>query len=145
MSAKPGDTLFDFDLAKYMGDLKFPLMDVEVLMTGQRRNLEALAQANRVAYDGFQAMVKRQAEIMRDTLDDVGRAAKDITEPGSAQDKAARQAELAKGAVTRGMGTMRELADMIAKTNTDALDLLHRRFADGMDEWRDALAKTAKH
>ncbi len=143
MSAKPADPLFDF--ARYMGEFKFPMMDMEILVTGQQRNVEALTRANRIAYDGFQAVMKRQADIVRQAMDDMGRATREFAEAGTAQDKAARQAEMAKGAYERGVGNFRELTDMIAKVNTEAFNLLHQRFTDGIDEWREALGKAPRH
>lgn len=138
------DQLFDFDISKYLGDFKVPGMDVDTLVTSQRKNIEALTQANKLAYDGLQAVVKRQVEILRQTVDEVAQATKDIAEPGTAQDKAAKQAELAKDAFERSLSNMRELAEMIAKANNEAFDLLNKRFTQNLDEMRDVFLKSAK-
>ncbi|MBC7906604.1 MAG: phasin family protein [Rhodospirillaceae bacterium] len=137
------DQFFDFDISKYLGDFKVPGVDVDTLVTSQRKNIEALTQANKLAYDGLQAVVKRQVEILRQTVDEVAQVAKDISEPGSPQDKAAKQTEIAKDAFERSLGNMRELAEMIAKANSEAFDLLNKRFTQNLDEVRD-LFKAAK-
>jgi len=138
MANKQADQFLDFDVTKYLGDFKVPGVDVGTLVTSQRKNIEALTQANRLAYDGLQAVVKRQVEILRQTMDEVALATKDLAEPGSPQDKAAKQTELAKDAFERTLANMRELAEMIAKANSEAFDLLNRRFSQSMDELRDA-------
>ncbi|CAA7616707.1 phasin family protein [Magnetospirillum sp. UT-4] len=138
------DQLFDFDISKYLGDFKMPGVDVETLVSSQRKNIEALTQANKLAYDGLQAVVKRQVEILRQTMDEVAQVSKDIAEPGTAQDKAAKQAEVAKDAFERSLSNMRELAEMIAKANNEAFDLLNKRFTQSLDEMRDALVQTGK-
>jgi phasin family protein len=138
---KQADQYLDFDVSKYLGDFKVPGVDVNTLVTSQRKNIEALTEANRLAYDGLQAVVKRQVELLRQTMDEVAQATKDLTEPGSPQDKAARQAELAKEAFERTLSNMRELAEMIAKANSEAFDLLNRRFSQSMDELRDAFTR----
>jgi phasin family protein len=143
-SKQQPEQLFDFDITKYMGDFKVPGVDVETLVSSQRRNIEALTQANRLAYDGLQAVLKRQAEILRQTMDEVGQVAKDISEPGTPQDKATKQADLAKDAFERSLSNMRELAEMIAKANNEAFDLLNKRFTQNLDEMRDAFVKAAK-
>lgn len=144
MASKQAEQLFDFDISKFVGDFKVPGVDVESLVGSQRKNIEALTQANKLAYDGFQAVLKRQVEILRQTMDEVAQVSKDIAEPGSPQDKAAKQAELAKDAFERSLSNMRELAEMIAKANNEAFELLNKRFTQNLDELRDVFTKAAK-
>jgi phasin family protein len=138
------DQFFDFDISKYLGDFKVPGVDVDGLVTSQRKNIEALTQANKLAYDGLQAVVKRQVEILRQTVDEIAQATKDIAEPGNPQDKAAKQTELAKDAFERSLSNLRELSEMVAKANSEAFDLLNKRFTQTLDEMRDAFLKGAK-
>lgn len=138
------DQFFDFDVSKYLGDLKVPGVDVDSLVSSQRKNIEALTQANKLAYDGIQALVKRQAEILRQTVDEAAQVAKDLAEPGNPADKAAKQTELAKEAFERSLSNLRELSEMVAKANTEAFDLLNKRFTQNLDELRDAFLKSAK-
>lgn len=135
------DQFFDFDISKYLGDFKVPGMDVDSLVSSQRKNIEALTQANKLAYDGLQAVVKRQVEILRQTVDEIAQATKDIAEPGNPQDKAAKQTELAKEAFERSLSNLRELSEMIAKANNEAFELLNKRFTQTLDEVRDAFLK----
>lgn len=133
-----------FDISKYLGDFKVPGVDVDTLVSSQRKNIDALTQANKLAYEGFQAVIKRQAEILRQTVDEIAQATKDIAEPGNPQEKAAKQAELAKGAFERSLANLRELSEMVAKANSEAFDLLNKRFTQNLDEVRDAFAKLGK-
>ncbi|MBI2235949.1 MAG: phasin family protein [Magnetospirillum sp.] len=144
MAKQPADQLFDFDISKYLGDFKVPGLDVDTIITNQRKNIEAVSQANRLAYDGLQAVVKRQVEILRQTLDEVALASKEITEPGTPQDKAAKQTELAKDAFERSLSNIRELSEMVAKANSEAFDLLNKRFTQSLDEVREAFLKVGR-
>lgn len=143
MATKQAEQFFDFDISKYLGDFKVPGVDVDSLVSSQRKNIEALTQANKLAYDGLQAVVKRQVEILRQTVDEIAQATKDIAEPGNPQDKAAKQAELAKDTFERSLSNLRELSEMIAKANTEAFDLLNKRFTQSLDEVRDTFSKLA--
>lgn len=138
------DQLFDFDITKYLGDFKVPGVDVDTLVSSQRKNIEALTQANKLAYEGLQAVVKRQVEILRQSVDEVAQATKGITEQGSPQDKAAKQAELTKEVFERSLSNMRELSEMIAKANSEAFELLNKRFTQNLDDLRDMFISSAK-
>ena len=57
------------------------------------------------------------------------------------QSRAAKQAEMLKTAYERAVGNMREVADLIQKSNTEALSLLNQRFTEAMDEVKSMVAK----
>ena len=132
---------FNVDFTKYLADLKFPNLDIEAYIAAQRKNVEALSQANRTAYDGLQAIAKRQIEIVRQSLDQASAAAREVVEPGTPQDKAAKQAELAKVSFERALANLRELGELVTKANSEAFDLLQTRFTQSLDEVRDHLVK----
>ena len=142
MSAKPASELpFNLDISKYLTDFKFPNLDIETYIAAQRKNVEALSQANRTAYDGIQAVAKRQIEIVRQSLDQASSAAREVTAPGTPHDKAAKQAELAKVAFEHALANLRELGELVTKANSEAFDLLQARFTESLDEVRDQLVK----
>ena len=132
---------FNTDFSKYLADLKFPNLDIEAYIAAQRKNVEALSQANRLAYDGLQAVAKRQIEIVRQSLEQATAAAREVAEPGTPQDKAAKQAELAKVSFERALSNLRELGELVTKANSEAFDLLQSRFTQSLDEVRDHLVK----
>ena len=139
--AKKPEIPMEFDITRFMGDMKVPGVDVEAMMSAQRKNIEALSEANRLAFEGMQAIMKRQAEILRQTVEQVAGATKDMAEPGSPQEKAARQTELAKDAFETALSNMRELAEMVARSNGEAFDLLNKRFTQMFDEVREQMTK----
>jgi len=143
MANKP-ESFFDFDVTKYLGEFKVPGVDVETLVAAQRKNIEALTAANRLAYEGVQAVMKRQVEILRQTMEEVASATRDLSEPGTPQDKAAKQTELAKDVFERALANMRELAEMMARSNSEAFDLLNKRYTQSLEEFRELLLKSKK-
>ena len=75
-------TFFDFDVTKMMADFRFRPFDLEAVMAYQRRNIEALSQANQLAVEGMQAVAKRQIEITRQAIEDVSALLRDLAQPG---------------------------------------------------------------
>ncbi len=47
-----------------------------------------------------------------------------------------------KGAYERAVGHMKELADLIQRSNGEALDVLNQRFAEAMSEARTMVDKS---
>jgi phasin family protein len=130
-----------FDMTKYMGDFKVPGVDVETLVASQRKNIEALTQANKVAFEGIQALFKRQIEIARQSIEESATVARQVVEAGTPQEKAVRQTELTKDAFEQALANARELSEIVAKSNSEAFDLLNKRFFATLDELKEQISK----
>ncbi len=139
--AKQPETFFDFDITKYLGDMKVPGVDVEGLLASQQKNLEALTAANKMAFEGMQAIFKRQAEIIRQSMEEAAVAAKDFSTADSPQAKLNKQTELAKDGFEKAVSNMRELAEMMAKSNGEVFNLLNTRIAEAMEEAKGLVAQ----
>ena len=131
------------DMMRMLADFRLPGMpDMEQLAAAQRRNFEALSAANRVALEGAQAVARRHMEILQQSMSDMTQA---MQSAGGAQDspqaRAAKQAEMLKAAYERAVGNMREIAELIQKSNSEALSLLNQRFTEAMDEVKGMVAK----
>jgi phasin family protein len=133
-------TFFDFDVSKMMTDFRFRPFDVEALMASQRRNIEALSQANQLAVEGIQAVAKRQIEVARQAIEDVSTLLRDLAQPASPEDRIAKNTEFAKQLLEKSVSHGREITLLATKAGTEAADVLRRRATEGLDEFRD-LAK----
>ena len=111
-----------------------PGVDMDAVVASQRKNVEALTSANRVAFEGVQAVAKRQAEILQETMTEVSGAIDQLSKAGSPQEAAARQADLAKEAFEKALSNMRELAEMVAKSNEEATQAINARISESLDE-----------
>ncbi|MBW8269591.1 phasin family protein [Caldovatus aquaticus] len=131
------------DLLRLLAEFRLPPMpDLEALAKAQRRNLEALSAANRVALEGAQAVARRHMEILQQAMTEMTEAMRALASAGdSPQARAAKQAELLKAAYEHAVANLKEIADLIQKSNAEALALLNRRFAEAMDEVKEMLKK----
>lgn len=120
---------------------KMPGVDVDALVASQKKNLEALTAANRVAFEGLQAVAKRQAEILQETMNETTKAVDQVAKAGSPAEIAAKQADLAKQAFERALGNMREMGEMAAKSNQEAANAINARISATFDEIRDMALK----
>lgn len=127
----------DFDFAKAFSALKAPAMpDMDIVLGAYRRNLEALSEANRVALEGAQAVARRHMEIMQSTMADLTEQLRGVSATDTPQARATKQAELLKHAYETAVANMRDMGDLIQRSNHDAVEKLNRRFSEAMDEMK---------
>jgi phasin family protein len=129
-------SFFDFDVTKMMTDFRFKPFDIEALMAAQRRNMEALSQANQLAVEGVQAVAKRQIEMARQAMEDASLWLRDCAQPVSAEERIAKNTEYAKQMLEKGISHGREVATLAAKAGTEAAEVLQKRATESLDEIR---------
>ena len=133
------------EMMKMLAEFRLPAMpDLEGLAQAQRRNLEALSAANKVALEGAQAVARRHMEILQSSMAEMTDAIRVMSGTENPQANAVRQVELLKSSYERAVANMREVADLIQKSNGEALGLLNKRFAEAMDEVKAMAAKAGK-
>ena len=141
--ANQPNPFWDMDITKVMGDMKLPGVDLEALMASQRKNIEALTAANKLAFEGFQAVATRQTEILRQTMEELQKMMTEVMSAGSPEDRVAKQAELAKGAFEQALSNMKEVAEMVTKSNTEATTVISDRIKDSLEELKAMAGKKA--
>jgi len=144
MVANPTSTTKNglFDVTKIMSDFRVPGIDMEAAVASQRKNIEALTQANQLAVEGAQALMRRQVEIARQAMEDFSAMFRDFVQPnGSPEDRFAKQAEYSKHAIEKGLSNAKELAELVTKANTEAFNVINKRVTESLDEVRDFAKK----
>jgi phasin family protein len=122
------------DINKMMEQFKLPGVDVEKLLEARRKDIEAVVAANKHAYEGMQALVQRQTEILQDTMKEWQTVAKDMMSSNKPAEVAAKQAQLAQTAFSKALENMRELADMASKSQAQAYEVVKQRVQENMEE-----------
>ncbi|MFH1806926.1 MAG: TIGR01841 family phasin [Pseudomonadota bacterium] len=142
---KAANPFFDVDFTKFTTDFKLPGVDVNEMMAFQRKNIEALTKANKVAFDGFQAVAQRQSEIFKSLLEQVTSQSKGFsaTSTENPMEAAAKQAEVAKDAYESALANAKELTGLVSKSQEEATALLQTRFSESLDELKAAISKAA--
>jgi phasin family protein len=136
-----GDTFLDF--RRVMSEWRIPSFDLEAVAQAQRKNIEALTQANQLALEGTQALMRRNLELARQSMEELQAIMSDFAKPnGSIEDRLSRQAEFSKKTIEQGMANFRDLAEMMAKANSDAMNVLAKRMTEGLEEVRGYTQKT---
>lgn len=138
------------DAFKAFGDFKFPninndTFDINSLVTAQRKNLEALSQANQALLAGAQEVARRQAQIVQDNVQAVLHLVKEvIASGGNPEVSTQEQTKFAREFVESGLNDARELAEIASKSGNDAYKVLNERIAQFMSEIADTASSVTK-
>ena len=140
------NSFFDMDMSKAFQGFSLPGIDTESVMATQRKNMEAFTQANQLAVEGVQAVTRRQAEIAREAFEGASAAFREFAQPTSNPgDHIVKQVELTKAAFEKTLANARELGELLAKANSEAFEVMTKRFTESLDEIREqAKARTGK-
>ena len=126
------------DIAKILEQLKVPGIDMHALIEARRKDVEALTQANQMAYESMQALARREAEILQQTMSEWQAAMAAMAGKNPAE-MASKGTELATQAFGKALANMRELAEMASKSQVQAYEVLNRRFQENLEELRKML------
>jgi hypothetical protein len=112
-----------------------PVIDFEALIATQKRNLDAVIEANRVAAEGLKAIAVRQDAVLKETVEQLKGQAVDTKAPE-------KYVGVVTSMASKSFEQIREIADLTAKANKDVLDLMTRRTNDAIAEIQAAVKVT---
>jgi phasin family protein len=116
----------NLDVNELLKQFQIPGVDLGKWAENQRENIKALQEANQTAVQGWQNLMTRQAEILRESIEawQQGVTEGAASEPGEVAQK---QIELGQKAFGKALSNMRELAEMAVKSQTEAADIIRKR------------------
>jgi phasin family protein len=114
-----------FDFSKLTKDFKLPGVDIATIMDREKKNIEALTEANRIAFEGWQALVRRQAEILQESI-------KQAVGTVQGEDAGTKRMDLAAHAFETTLSNMRELAEMAVKSQKEAFGIIRKRVEENL-------------
>jgi phasin family protein len=116
------------DLKKLIEKVQLPNVDIDALIDWQRKDMEALIEANRQASEGLKALVERRNEILRETLAEWQAAVKDAT----SAEAITKRTEAAQQSVQKAIANFRELSEMEAQSRNNAWRIVQERMQENM-------------
>lgn len=99
-----------------------------------RKDLQALMQANEKSYQGLQAVVQRQTEMLKSSIQEWQGTVKGMTSAGDAREGLSKLDAMGKAAFKQALDDIRELSELAAKSQADAFTVVRNRIRDNVDE-----------
>ncbi|PZQ48085.1 MAG: phasin [Micavibrio aeruginosavorus] len=117
--------------------------DFKTILDAQRKNFQALTEANQRALQGWQAIAARQTEMVSQFVQDNSSLARETFTEGTPESKFAKQTELLKTSYETSVHNAQELVEMAQKCASDAAEVINDRVVATLGEIK-ATAKKAK-
>jgi phasin family protein len=125
--------------------VQFSGPEVKKMFASQRKNLEAMVQANRLAFDGVQTVWRRQLDFIQEAVEGLTTFVGDfLPPPGPLNEKFAKHAEYSKQAFEKNLANARELTELATKATSDAMNIINQRFCEGLGEVRRTQEKAER-
>src|SRR3546814_16171553 len=93
--------------------------------------------------EGAQAVIRRQSEIVRKSVEDASKVLSELNAAETPQDRLLKQAELAKEAYEAAVANLQELTEIARKSNGEAAGLLSARVSGRFGDVTGENQKTA--
>ena len=116
------------DLQQFVERFNLPGLDVGALVEWQRKDLEALAEAQRQAFEGLKAVVQRRNEILQESLAQWQEATKGAV----GADALAKQSEAVQRGVEKAIESFGELAALESEAHGKSWKVLQDRLQENM-------------
>ena len=114
-----------------------PGVNTSSLMESQKKNFDALVKANQKAAEGYQNLMRRQTEILSETMQSIQDAAAGLIKANDGKDLPKKQAELVEKTIGRALMHMKELADLTISANSEAFKVIQDRAKESISEMQE--------
>jgi len=127
-----------------LGRFNLPNLDTKALIKTQRKNVQALTDANRAILESTQSLLQRQTEMVKQVLEEASEAAKALGSARSPQEAAEKQIKMIEDSVSRALANFSEVSEMIRKSQDETTKLVTDRFSENLAELRTSIAELKK-
>ncbi len=118
--------------------------DIKAMMDAQRKNYQALQEANQCAVQGWQALAQRQVEMATEFVQNNSALTLQALTEASPEEKIAQQAQLVKTAYEKSILNTQELTDLLRQCTIETSEVINKRVYAGLNEIKAASKDAAK-
>jgi phasin family protein len=139
MEPQPSPANLTGEIARIVGQLRLPGLNLPAVIEARRKDIEALAEANRIAFTGAQDLAQKQREILQQAVRELQNLVlerKVEESPGAAP---AQLGDLVQRALHDTLGHMRDLAELARKSQSEAFAVVSERMQRNVAELRTML------
>lgn len=118
--------------------------DLKTVMEAQRKNIQAITEANQRAFEGWKTLAQRQTEMVSQFMQDNSGLARETFAEGTPEAKFAKQAELLKTSYEKSIQNAQELVGIAQGCASEAAEVINERVVASLTEIKASAKKKAK-
>ena len=123
------------------GAYQIPNVDTAALIESQKKNVDALIEANKAAFMGTQELLRQQGEMLQQAMTDATEAATALTGSSNPKVLAEKQMELVQAAFEKALANSTKLSELVKKNQDEITSTVNQRVAEGLQEIKEAISK----
>jgi len=123
------------DLNSMLEQFKVPGVDMSALVEMRKKNIEAIVEANKSAYDSMQQLERKQSDMLTQAMQDIQAAAK--ASPGNP----GKQSEVAHAACLKALDDIKDIAEIARESQGDAMASITQRANEHVEEIKKMQSK----
>ena len=139
-----GDFFSQNDFSKFFENHQSMPFDMQGFMETQRKNIQAISDAQTIAVENMQAIAQRQSTILSQMVEDNTVIAKEFMAEGTPEEKIAKNADLFKKSYERSVKNMNEISDMLNQSSNEASEIINKRVKATLNEVKTSMEKSQK-
>ncbi len=117
--------------------------DFRTVMEAQRKNIQAITEANQRAFQGWQTLAQRQTEMVSQFMQDNSGLARETFNEGTPEAKFAKQTELLKSSYQTSVQNAQELVELAQSCVNEATEVINQRVVASLSEIKASAKKKA--
>ncbi len=130
-------------MQEFFGAAKMPAFDADAMLTAQRKNMDAMLEANKAMMAGYQEVFKRQAALAESAVAKTKDTVNEMQGQPMSPDQFSRNVEVFQTVVQQSVTDARELAELVQQANMNAFEIVKDRAVEAVSEVKSAAEKTA--
>ena len=120
-----------FNPAEWLQGLQPPNIDLGQLTEAAREDFQALQKANQITLEGWQSLAQKQSELFQEAATRwQQRMSEAMSDPSS--QGAGQQSDFLRKELEAAISSMREMAELAAKSQSEAMEVISQRFEEDM-------------
>ena len=129
------------DFTKFFEGYNSSPIDMKAFLETQRKNLQAVSEAQQSAFEGIQAVTQRQTELLSKFVEDNSSIAKQALSEGTPEEKIAQNAEILQKSYERSIENAKEISSLVNEANEKTTGILNKRVSASVNELKSAIKK----
>lgn len=117
--------------------------DMTAILETQRKNFQAMSDAQKAAFENMQTIAQRQGELISKLVEEHGRMAQELMTEGTPEQKMAKNADAFKAVYENSIKNLEELSELVRKSNDETTNIINKRVSASVSEFKSAIEKKA--